>query len=72
MENNKKLFWLVAAAAAVASIAAAVAVFVTKYLRKKQEVEELTDYCEELESECCGCDDVCGCDECSEAEENPQ
>lgn len=51
--NSKKIFWVIAVIVALAGIAAAVAIFVTKYMRNKQEVEELGEYVDELESICC-------------------
>ncbi len=48
--SSRKTFWVIAVIVALAGIAAAVAFFVTKYMRSKQQVDELGDYCDELES----------------------
>lgn len=50
--GSRKTFWVIAVIVALASIAAAVAYFVTKYMRNKQQVDELGDYCDELENIC--------------------
>ncbi|MBQ8533590.1 MAG: hypothetical protein IJ462_02025 [Clostridia bacterium] len=48
--SSRKTFWVIAVIVALAGIAAAVAFFVTKYMRSRQQVDDLGDYCDELES----------------------
>jgi hypothetical protein len=62
--NEKRAFWIIATVVALAGISAAVAYFVTRYLRAQTCEELLDDYCD-----CdygydydCDCDYDCGCD----------
>lgn len=48
--SSRKTFWVIAVIVALAGIAAAVAFFVTKYMRSKQQVDDLGEYCDELEN----------------------
>ena len=62
--NEKRTFWIIAVIVALAAVSAAVAYFVTRYLRAQTCEEMLDDYCD-----CdygydydCDCDCDCGCD----------
>lgn len=60
----KKVFWIVAVLSALAAISAAVAYFVTRYLRAQTCEELLDDYCDCDYDDCdcgCDCDDACDC-----------
>lgn len=59
--DEKKVFWIIAVVSALAAISAAVAYFVTRYLRAQTCEELLDDYCD------CDCDYDCDCDcDCNE------
>ncbi len=64
--DGKKVFWIIAVIASLAAISAAVAYFVTRYLRAQKCEELLDDYCDydyDDDYDCdCDCDCDCGCD----------
>ncbi|MBQ6819146.1 MAG: hypothetical protein IJP35_06025 [Clostridia bacterium] len=58
--DGKKVFWIVAVIVALAAVSAAVAYFVTRYLRAQKCEEILEDYCDydydDYEDYDCDCD----------------
>ena len=69
--DSKKIFWVVATVITLAGVAAAVAYFVTRYLRAQECDELLDDYCDFDCDECELCDECDACLDAEPAEEAP-
>ena len=71
-DDSKKTFWIVATVITLIAVSAAVAYFVTKYVksRKEEQFEDLYGCDCDFIDDCCDFDCDCGCDcDCETADE---